>query len=55
MKLTKWLSAHLIHAGLVQSHNGGVSQAVVHRLQGLLRVQLLGFEQFLHKLSIEHG
>lgn len=49
------LSAHLIHAGLVQSHNGGMSQAVINSPQGLLGVELLGFEQFLYKVFIEHG
>jgi hypothetical protein len=32
-----------------------MSQAVVNSPQGLLGVQFLGFKQFLHKLSIEHG
>lgn len=32
-----------------------MSQAVIDSPQGLLGVELLGFEQFFHKLSIEHG
>ena len=48
-------AAYLIHAGLVQSHDRGVSQAVVDGPQGLFGVELLGFEQFFHELLIEHG
>lgn len=46
---------YLVHAGLVESHDGGVGQSVKHRPEGLLGVQLLWFEQLLQKLFIEHG
>lgn len=46
---------YLVHAGLVQSHDGGVSQPVVHGAQCFLGIQILGFEQLLHEFFVEHG
>lgn len=46
---------YLVHAGLVQSHDGSVSQPVVHGAQSFLGVEVLWFEQLFHKLFIEHG
>lgn len=46
---------YLVHAGLVQSHDGGVSQPVVHSAQGFLGIEILGFEQLLHEIFLEHG
>lgn len=51
----KLSSRYLVHAGLVEPHDGGVGQPVKHGAQGLLGVQLLGLKQLFQKLLVEHG
>lgn len=46
---------YLVHAGLIEPHNGGVRQTVKHRPQSPLRIQLLRLEELLQELLIEHG
>lgn len=46
--------AHLIHASLVESHDGGMGEPVEHGAQCLLRVELLRLEKLFQELFIEH-
>lgn len=47
--------AHLIHACLVESHDGGMGEPVEHSAQCLLRVKLLRLEKLFQELFVEHG
>lgn len=47
--------AHLIHASLVESHDGGMGESVEHGAQCLLRVKLLRLEKLFQELFVEHG
>lgn len=47
--------SHLVHTGLVESHDGGVGQPVEHSPQRLLRIKLLWFEKLFEELFVEHG
>lgn len=47
--------AHLIHAGLIESHDGGVGEPVEHGAQGLLGIKLLRLEKLFQELFVEHG
>lgn len=47
--------AHLIHARLVESHDGGMGEPVENCSQRLLRVKLLRLEKLFQELFVEHG
>lgn len=47
--------AHLIHASLIESHDGGMGKPVENCAQCLFRVKLLWLEKFLEELFVEHG
>ena len=44
----------LAHAGLVESHNGGVRQVVEEASQRRFAVHFLWFEQLVQKLLVQH-
>ena len=46
---------YLVHTGRVETHDGGVCQAVKHGAHGFLGVELLWLEQLLHEALVEHG
>lgn len=47
--------AHLIHASLVESHDGGMGEPVEHSAQCLLGVKVLWLEKLFQELFVEHG
>lgn len=47
--------SHLVHAGLIEPHDGGMGQPVKHRPQRLLRIKLLWLEKLFKELFVEHG
>lgn len=49
-----FMVAHLIHASLVESHDGGMGEPVKHSAQRLLRVKLLWLEKLFQELFVEH-
>lgn len=46
---------YFVHAGLIESHYGGVGQPVKHGPQGLFGVKLLWLEKLLKELFVEHS
>jgi len=50
-KTTDYCKAtYFIHTGCVKSHDGRMSKSVKDGPKGLLGVEILGLEQFFHKL-----